>query len=199
MCGRFEKLVDWHLMKEALRIVERFTLPVQDEIRPTDRYPIITAVPEGHAVLQARWWLLPSSYRGAVKDFKYTTFNARIETAASAPTFANAWIYRHCLVPVGAFYEWSGPKTARQKHRITRADNHPLVFAGLWNRSDTADGTVDSFTILTREAGTDMAQIHTREPVSLVPDEWNNWLNLMPVESLRHPAPSATFRISDAA
>ena len=111
------------------------------------------------------------------------------------PVFRDAWRKAHCLVPVAGFYEWSGPKDHRTKHLITRADNHPLVFAGLWAEAVTTDGPVTSFTILTRASGPDMAPIHDREPVTLKPDQWRDWIDLRPVDGITTQASGGTFRI----
>lgn len=195
MCGRFKRQSQfWDRILEILSL----TAPLpdvggDDEVRPTDLCPIIGAGPEGYAAKPARWTLIPRSHTGSVKDFKLTTFNARIETAATSKVFETPWRKRHCLVPADAFWEWSGDKGQKQKWEITRADNHPLMFAGLWDRVETADGPITSFTILTRPAGEDMAPIHSREPVILHPDHWRNWLDLKAIPDIDQPAKPGTF------
>lgn len=159
-------------------------------VAPTDGAPILIQNPENGAVeiIPARFGLIPHWYAKSVKDWKATTFNARLDTAGTLPVFRGAWTYRHCIVPAEAFYEWSGPKNARQKWRITRGDNQPLGFAGLWDCASLPEGEIWSFTILTRDAGPDMTAVHTREPVILHPDQWEDWLRLKPV-GLRRPSP----------
>lgn len=196
MCGRFKRHSKfWDRIFEILSMnAPALDMSGDEEIRPTDLYPIIGARPEGYAIGPARWSLIPRSHTGPVKEFKLTTFNARIETAATSKVFATPWRKRHCLVPADAFWEWSGETGQKQKWQITRADNHPLMFAGLWDRTETTDGPVTSFTILIRPAGEDMAPIHTREPVILHPDQWRDWLDLNPLPGLTEPAPISTFR-----
>lgn len=46
------------------------------------------------------------------------------------------------------------------------------------DRAETADGLVESCTILTTEAGPDMAPRHNRQPVILPRDGWMRWLDL---------------------
>ena len=48
----------------------------------------------------------------------------------------------------------------------------------MWNHADTADGPVDSFTMLTTAAEPDMEPIHNRQPVILPRDRWIDWLDL---------------------
>jgi putative SOS response-associated peptidase YedK len=56
----------------------------------------------------ARWGLVP----GWAPDLKFGNrcINARAETVATLPAFRSAFRRRRCLVPVNAFFEWSGEK-----------------------------------------------------------------------------------------
>jgi putative SOS response-associated peptidase YedK len=141
-----------------------------------------------------RFGLIPHWYKGAVKDFKATTFNARIETAAEKPVFKGAYQYRRGIVPAESFTEWSGPKSAREKWTITRADNEPLGMAGIWDETETVNGTLWSFALLTRPAGEDMSAIHEREPVILHPDQWAGWIKGVPTDT----ATSSALRLTSA-
>ncbi|WP_410492285.1 SOS response-associated peptidase family protein [Bosea sp. 685] len=57
-----------------------------------------------------------------------STFNARIEGAATSPMFRSAWDKRRCIIPASAFYEWTGPKGERIPHRISTADGGLMAF-----------------------------------------------------------------------
>ena len=179
MCGHFEARLYLHLLNAQRqsetgepRIVET------RKIAPSVPAPILLYDSESHqsGVAEARFGLVPFWYRGALRDWKASTFNARVEEAPLKRTFQGPWKYRRCVVPADAFNEWSGPKNERRKWRITRADNQPLAFAGLWDEAQCADGDVISFCILTRAAGEDMRAIHDREPVILPPDVWEDWI-----------------------
>lgn len=90
------------------------------------------------------------------KDQKFSrhTYNARSETVAEKPSFADAWRKaRHCIVPARAIYEpdWSSGRAVAT--RITRVDGKPLGIAGLWSRWRTPDGRwLHSYTMLTINA-----------------------------------------------
>lgn len=184
MCGQFltlapdiwrESLAAYGFTNEVIEEIIARTLP--GTVKPTMLYPIVTAGPN---LMTARWGLIP----GWAKDtLKASTFNARIETAAEKPTFREAFARRHALVPVAGFYEWHQGR----RHRITRTDKEPLVFAGLWE-----GGT---FTILTRAARPQMAAVHDREPVVVGRRQWQAWLD----NSLFDPAlpPEDFFHIED--
>jgi len=86
--------------------------------------------------MEARWGLIPSWFGGdSPKAWKAATFNARIEDAREKPAFRQVWRHGRCLVPVGGFYEWSGPRGARQPHFFSPAGNEAnLYLAGLASR-----------------------------------------------------------------
>lgn len=179
MCGHFEarlylQLLNVQRESEAgePRIVET------RRIAPSVPAPVLVYDSETatSGVAEARFGLVPFWYRGSLRDWKASTFNARVEEAPMKRVFQGPWKYRRCVVPAEAFHEWSGPRNARRKWRITRGDNQPLAFAGLWDQANCAEGEVTSFCILTRRAGEDMAAIHDREPVILPPDAWESWM-----------------------
>ncbi|GGZ32499.1 SOS response-associated peptidase [Asticcacaulis endophyticus] len=216
MCGRFKPKKTWSELHDILNLLG-MEVPQGDlfaearlEIRPTNQYPIIRAGKDGtYETAMCRWSLVPYWFKKPLSEFKLTTFNAKIEEAAEKATFKSAFARRHCLISVDSFWEWwgahpSGAKGKKQRWEISRADNHQMVFAGIWDRAETADGPIESFTLMTRAAGDDLDAYHTREPVTLVPDEYTAWLNCQPVTSI-HPAedqwPSAvkgTFRFAPA-
>ncbi|WP_298921113.1 SOS response-associated peptidase [uncultured Roseobacter sp.] len=185
MCGR---LVGGHLTQaQMLAILEGFLYgaPVPDadapearsgwNIKPTQRIHMICQDTEAFIATSARWWFVPHWFKGDVKDWKQTTFNARIETAAEKPTFRTAWKSSRCIIPAVGYYEWSGPKNDRKPNFITLEKNAPLIFfAGLC--STLQDGT-RTCTILTREPAAQIAHIHTRMPVILKQDELTPWIN----------------------
>ena len=89
------------------------------------------AVPEREA-LAGQFGLVPHW----AKDEKFgrRTFNARSETAATLPSFRDAWRKRHrCIIPAEAIFEpdWRSGKAVPT--RITRADGEPMGIAGLWS------------------------------------------------------------------
>ena len=192
MCGQYDALLYLTQLLMDIGITPGRIEDSEKEQRmaPTLGAPILIRNPETGSVeiIPARFGLIPHWYSKSVKDWKATTFNARLDTIADKPVFRGAWTYRHCIVPAESFYEWSGPKNDRQKWRITRSDNQALGFAGVWDCASLPEGDIWSFAILTREAGPDMAGIHDREPVILPPEQWEDWLRLKPV-GLRRPAP----------
>ncbi len=122
----------------------------------------------------ARRWFVPSWFKGTeAKEWKATTFNARIEEAAAKPTFRTAWKHGRCLIPAGEYYEWTGNKAPKQPHFIRSAGNEStLWFAGL--ASPWRDLMI--CTIVTRAANPTVEAVHHRMPVILDTDEREAWL-----------------------
>lgn len=195
MCGQFEAQIFANKLMDEMRLEG----PAETQIvKPTLGASCIIANPDHGGIEMAtmRFGLVPLWYRKSIRDWTATTFNARIEEVASKATFKGAWRYRRCVVPAKAFFEWSGPKSDRVKWRITRADNQPLAFAGIWDQADVLEGEVFSFSLLTRAAGADMSAIHTREPVVIGPDHWEDWMRMRPV-NLTASTPLRLTRIDE--
>ncbi|MFC5737482.1 SOS response-associated peptidase [Sinirhodobacter huangdaonensis] len=171
MCGRF---VDPNLRNTEAEMsqIKIAPFPRRYNVKPTDEVVILAKHPL--TALTARWGLIPSWFAGNdPKDWKATTFNARIEDAEHKPTFRQVWRHGRCLVPVGGFYEWTGPKGHRQPHFFRSAGNEEDLFlAGLASRWHD----LLTCTIMTRAATDAMAGLHDRMPVILNADEREAWL-----------------------
>jgi putative SOS response-associated peptidase YedK len=83
-----------------------------------------------------------------------STYNCRSETAATKPSFRDAWKRgQHCIIPAASIYEpdWRTGKAIPT--RIAREDGEDLGIAGLWERwKNSAGETVHSYTMLTVSA-----------------------------------------------
>ncbi|SFU06770.1 SOS response-associated peptidase [Sedimentitalea nanhaiensis] len=170
MCGRY---IDPNLRGTEFELseIKIDPFPRRYNIKPTQDAIALRSL-NSDAVLM-RWWFIPFWHKGEAKDWKATTFNARIEEAAKKPTFRNAWKSGRCLIPAGGYYEWTGEKGHKQPHVILSAGNEEtLWFAGLsshWNDIHTC-------AILTRPANACVEQVHNRMPVILNSDEREAWM-----------------------
>ena len=115
-----------------------------------------------------------------------STFNARSETAASKPSFRDAWKKgQHCIIPAQAIYEpdWRSGKAVST--RIERSDGRSMGIAGLWSVWKSPKGEwVNSFTMLTVNANSHplMNQFHKptdeKRMVVILPEgAENGWLD----------------------
>ncbi len=100
-------------------------------------------------------------------------FNARVETAPTSPMWAPRWGKDHCLVPASGFYEWTGSGAAKTPFWIHRADDAPLLFAGLIGGPPDAPRA----SILTCAPNEFMEGLHTRMPIVIEPDHAEDWVH----------------------
>lgn len=186
MCGRYRNMQSWSELHAAMRSFlgepkqPPLNMPARAQVRPTQSAPIVRLSEDGPLVADARWWLVPWFHKGKpLKAWKATTINARTETVATAATFREPFKKRRCLVVADGWYEWTGPKGAKQMHLFGPRGAEPIMFAGLWDSCETSDeGRVESFTIVTQPAGSPLNAIHDRAPVVLFGEEWARWLDV---------------------
>ncbi|MCG3267397.1 SOS response-associated peptidase [Yoonia sp. I 8.24] len=181
MCGRFiDPAVRGTDQEHSETLVDPFPnnpviVPPQGprryNVAPTQDILIIAKSPL--VALRARWWLVPSWHDGALKDWKATTFNARIEEAAQKPSFRAVWRHGRCLIPAGGYYEWKTTEGRKTPHAVLSHSNEPtLWFAGLASRWRD----MLTCTMMTRVANADTKDLHHRMPVVLDQDERAAWL-----------------------
>ena len=175
MCGRFAQAqLDWPSYFELFGDLQSPDIPVSYNIKPTQDIAMAYRRNGEMMTASARWWFVPHWHRGGVKDWKATTFNAKIETAHEKPAFRTAWRQSRCIIPTTGYYEWTGPKGKKQPHYITVEQNVPVFFfAGLY--STLGDGT-QTTTILTQNAAPEIAELHHRMPVILPIEQIQDWL-----------------------
>jgi putative SOS response-associated peptidase YedK len=129
------------------------------------------------------WNLIPSRLESREKvdafDRQYSTFNARIETVASAPTFQQPWRSQRCLVVVDGIIEWVGERKHKVPHLIRRRDQVPFAMAGLWSRwHDQTSGDEEwSCTVIVKDADEWYRRFHDRMAVLLDPKSYDEWLD----------------------
>ena len=102
-------------------------------------------------------------------------FNARSETAASKPMFRDSLLSRRCVIPAAAFFEWDHRLKKSTKFRFW-PDGMPMMYlAGLYRFEP--DAPLPVFTVLTRQAQGNIADIHDRMPVILRAEQLDLWLD----------------------
>jgi putative SOS response-associated peptidase YedK len=178
MCGRLVARV----LKKAWTKDGRIVIPPifrpSYNIAPTQGIIVFRAGETEWDASLMRWGLVPSWWKDAAK-LPGQTFNARAETLAEKPTFRAAFKRRRCLIPCDGFYEWKGTGgKVKQPFFVHPADPEGIFhFAGLWDLWETADGAMESCTIITTEPNALMAEIHNRMPVILSPEHFDEWLD----------------------
>ena len=203
MCGRYG--IEHTTLNDLTQLFGLIDLPESEprpELSPTDQVLAITEQQGERHVDFYRWWLVPSWWNRTLRELP-TLFNAKAETVAEKPTFRDAFKSRRCLVPASYFYEWSKGAGGKRKVRISGREQRPLMFAGLWAEWRQPDGTpLRSCTIITTTPNGVMESIHTRMPVILGPEEWDEWLSPRSrpehLQRLLRPCPDEWLEITAA-
>ena len=206
MCGRYtlanpdpKRLRLRFGLAESVRIAEepRFN------IAPTD--PVL-AVREGgeepgRDLGRLRWGLVPG--RWALERKGRPLINARAESVATQPAFAEAFRERRCLIPADGFYEWRRDERGKVPVWVHRPDDELFAFAGLWAeyRPRGEEEPIVSCAIVTCGPNGVMRPIHDRMPVILDPAAEGRWLDAEAGESelleLLAPAPDAATAVRE--
>jgi putative SOS response-associated peptidase YedK len=97
-----------------------------------------------------------------------------------------------CLTPASAFFEFTGTKSPKTKHRFTLNDAPFMAIAGIWR--DQTGNLPPAFTLLTTAPGPDVEPIHNRQVAVLRPHDWRAWIYLKkPEAELLRPLPAGSL------
>jgi putative SOS response-associated peptidase YedK len=178
MCGRFTLSY-----RNAERLALELGVPVESlidyrpryNIAPTDQHWIMRMKYEDRQLLPARWGLVNHWMTDRKQAFK--GINARSESVQKSGAFREAFKERRCVVPADGFFEWTGPKEARQPIWFHREDGGLILFAGLYESwRPSPDDWERTFTILTTTPNAIMEPVHDRMPVILEDKAIEDWL-----------------------
>ncbi|MFC4454831.1 SOS response-associated peptidase [Deinococcus sonorensis] len=154
----------------------------RERINPTDPLLTVRTTEGGYQATPLRWGLIPPGK--TPEDYKrVTTTNARLDTLTSKPTYRSAFLEgRRCIVPMSAFFEPDPSHTPRKGerkrwYRVERPDGRPLLAAGVWERTETPAGVLESVTVVTRAPVGELATVHDRMPALLLSKDLHTWLD----------------------
>lgn len=205
MCGRFV------LVQPVEVVVARFevdevvaeALPPRYNVAPTAIVPAVARGRSGRRLGTMSWGLVPSWAASPTSGPR--PINARAETLADKPLFAEALDRRRCVIPADGFYEWrTTADGAKQPLYISAADGSLLAFAGLWERwQGPGFSPLVSCAIVTTAANDTVRPLHDRMPAVLVADTWKEWLepslhDRRGLQSLLQPAPPGVLAVTPA-
>jgi putative SOS response-associated peptidase YedK len=129
------------------------------------------------------WGLIPNwaKDKQAAWQLKAMTLNAKSETIFDKPSFKALIGYKRCLVPSTGFIEWQHVAGNKIPYYIFLKNKAIFSMAGVWDIwVDSFSGiTYQTFSILTTQANTLMANIHNtkqRMPVILSAEQEQQWL-----------------------
>ena len=186
MCNDYEQHVTHKQYLDAIKALELDStgsgadMPQADDIRIGDMGPVLRAAGNGVEIVSMRFgWPPPRPKAAPVFNFK-----------SDGRQFDNS---KRCLVILSGFFEFTGTKSPKTKHRLSLKGSPIMAIAGLWSEDDA--GAL-SFTMLTTEPGPDIAPIHDRQVCVILPEDWAHWLFLTkPEEELLRPLPAGTLDV----
>ena len=187
MCGRYAQA------QEMDEIIGEFdldgstldaSLPLNWNIAPTNEIYIIRDSAEKRILDSASWGIIAPWQKNfsEARASQSHAINARSESIHEKPTFRQAFRTTRCLIPATGYYEWAtslGKYPPKQPFYITSAQsNKSLSIAGIWSTWKSEKGEeIQTAAIITREAVGELATIHSRMPVFMERDKWNDWLD----------------------
>jgi putative SOS response-associated peptidase YedK len=188
MCNDYEQHVAHAAYLRAMRAADlspsdaesAAALPQADDIKIGDLGPVLVALGNGAGLEQMKFgWPPPRKGAGPVFNFK-----------SDGRHFDKS---KRCVVILSGFFEFTGSKYPKAKHRFTLHGTPVMGIAGLWSEAD--DGT-RSFTMLTTAPGPDIAPYHDRQVCVLAPADWAAWLFLTrPEVELLRPLPAGSLDV----
>ena len=176
MCGRFAvSQPRFPHIEHALGTAFAAVQPGYN-IAPTQPIPVIRQLEDAYLMSDMKWGLVPAWSKTPTTT--YSTFNARLETAAEKPVFRSAFRHRRCLIPASGFYEWHTEGQHKQPYYFTLATGTEMALAGLWEEWHGADGTIlQSCTILVGAANALVGKVHDRMATIVPEQHYQDWLN----------------------
>jgi putative SOS response-associated peptidase YedK len=203
MCGRFTLTV--HSLEEVALGFDAAVEPTLFEsyrprynIAPGDTHWILRSKEGRRHIVPADWGLINHWATDPSVGFKQ--INARAETLNERPAFREAFRSRRCIVVADGFYEWRGPRNAREPLWFHAPDRSLLLFGGLYESwKDPATGEWRrTFSIITTPANKLVEPIHDRMPAIIDDNELDAWLTGDPPKHMLVPAPEAALAFQPA-
>jgi putative SOS response-associated peptidase YedK len=186
------------------------------DIRPTDKGPVIRD-DGGLELADLRWGFVPDYWSYSLAAWKESLkpkpgspaarrgpnpmTNARADSIKKTAGYKDAYAHKRCLVVASEYYEWKkldpSPKAKSTMFRHTVIGEPTFAIAGIWARALAAeDGLIESYSMLTTDAGPDAAVVHHRQPVILRPDQWADWLaGADMADSFKGGSPAGTLHV----
>lgn len=160
------------------------TLPLNWNIAPTNEIYIVKGSIDKERKLATASWGLIAPWQKNLTEARAGqshAINARSESIHEKPTFRDAFRTSRCLIPATGYYEWAtslGKYPPKQPFYITSEKGEPLSIAGICSMWKSEKGElIQSASIITREAVDELATIHSRMPVFMAREKWDEWLD----------------------
>jgi putative SOS response-associated peptidase YedK len=176
MCARFTLRSPADLLAERFGLLQPPDLKPRYNIAPSQLVPVIgtKAGSKARGLAMFKWGFVP---HWAQDDKGLRPVNAKAETIAMKPMFADSFRQRRCIVPADGFYEWKTVNKKKLPVHFRLKTGEPFGFAGVWDVWNGPQGKVFSAAIITTEPNELTREVHDRMPVILARDDEAAWLD----------------------
>lgn len=157
-------------------------VPAREDVRITDMGPIVrSGETRATGELVNRRWSWPGPKGNPIYNFR---------------SEGRSFVSHRCLVLCDGFYEFTDPEDKTQKRLdkwlFTMKGHRWFCMAGIWREYD--DG--EAFTLLTMDAGPDVAPYHHRQIIPLARTSWADWLDPeVPAEQVLQWLPAGSLEV----
>jgi len=189
MCNEYEQRATYAIYCEMMQKLgwgvptaeSEADFPQSAGIRISDPAPVMRAAGNSVALTQMRFGFPP------MRPNSGPVFNWRSEGRKFKES-------NRCLIPATAFFEFTGAKSPKTKHRFSLKDAPMMAIAAIWKQVSAE--TPPCFAMLTTEPGADIKPYHDRQVVVLQPEDWPHWIHLSkPEEALLQPLPAGSLQV----
>ena len=189
MCNDYEQHIAWKAYCEMLRKLDlgiptketEADLPRADDICINDVGPVMRASGNVIELVPMTFGFPPARPKGS------PVFNFRSEGRSFAKSL-------RCLIPATAFFEFTGTKYPKAKHRFALNGAPFMAIAGIWR--DAAPNKPPAVAMLTTAPGPDVAPYHDRQVAVLQPEDWSAWIYLSkPEKELLRPLAAGSLDV----
>jgi putative SOS response-associated peptidase YedK len=192
MCNDYEQHVRWVEYRSVMQALKlrvpshqsELDLPEADDIRIADIGPVMRSAGSEIELAPMTFSFPPGRPGGA------PVFNFRSE----GRHFGNS---TRCIVSTSAFFEFTGKKYPKAKHRFALKGSPITAIAAISRPGH--DNQPPSFAMLTTAPGPDVAPYHNRQVIVLRPEDWGAWIHLTKTETeLLRALPESSLEVTTA-
>ena len=169
MCGRYSWSTCNGSEFGSLGLDELATFKPSFNRAPGQLHPAIKKSGD-YSEWSCMWWGTPphSSHNFPI--------NARSESVLQKAIFKQSFNTQRCLIPADGFFEWQLIETQKYPHFIHLPDSSIFAFGGIWKDFLIDQDISSSFSIITRNAPSNLLHLHHRAPLIVMEEHWKKWL-----------------------
>lgn len=176
MCGRFVNLNKINKLSKIFNIIESSkdnSDIISYNLAPSQNSNIILYDDNKFKIEKLKW---------GINFFQKTTrsninvINSRIETINNKILFKDSFLKRKCLIPANGYFEWSVSNNQKKPYFINVPNQELIFFAGIWKYNNNKINNSKNFSIITKNANSEISNIHSRMPIVLSINESMNYV-----------------------